>query len=75
MNRRERIERIIASFSPAWLGRPHDRYVYELLRQRGMSIFTDEALEELARILVSDHRLTQRLSRENRARATRPASA
>jgi len=66
MTRRERIERIVASFSPAWLGRPDDRFIQDLLRRRGMSILTDEAIEELARDLVSDLRRAQRMNRENR---------
>lgn len=70
MTRRERMLRIIESFGYERV----DRAVLFMQAGRGRhaalryEIFTDAAIDEIARRLVDDRRLNQRYARENRAR-------
>jgi hypothetical protein len=64
MTRRERHLRIIE-----WFDDRHRRWQLDaLLHRRKMTVFTDDAIEELAAALVRDYRREQKMNRENRAR-------
>lgn len=64
MTRRERLTRIVEWFED----RRSRRQLDDLIAKRGLTILTDEAMEELARRCVADYRFGQKLNRENRAR-------
>lgn len=63
MTRRQRMLRIIEN-----MGERQCRFHIErLLVRRGLSILTDDAVDDLAGRIMSDHFLTQKRNRENRA--------
>ena len=62
MTRRERHLRIID-----WMDERNRRLELDiLLQRRGMTVFTDEAVEELASMLVKSHRRMQAMNKRNR---------
>lgn len=71
MTRRDRHVRILENF-----GSDRVRYHRDTIMARlGLSAFTDEAIDAIARHTVSSHRRQQRYNRENRERITAEASA
>lgn len=66
MTRRERHERIIENFG---LDSQSGRYYrMRLLARRGLAAFNDEAIRELATMLVDSRARQQRMNEENRKR-------
>jgi hypothetical protein len=64
--RRQRHERLIKDFSESRVASAFD----DMVRRKGLLHFLDdEAVEELARRLATDHRRVQRMNRRNRALA------
>ena len=60
LTRRERHERIIRAF-------PADNYtVRSFFLERRLSTLSDDAMEELARAILSDHRFSQMTAERNR---------
>jgi len=74
MTRRERHQAIVLNFCgyQGARGMTGDRDVHRVLegmiRRRGFAIFTDEAVEELARDLLRERAFTRKLNAQNRAR-------
>lgn len=65
MTRRERHERILQWFSE----RSVNWAKGELEARHGLSLWTDEAIEKLARRCLENYRRQQRMNEENRKRA------
>lgn len=76
MNRRERHENIILNWCGHWgeRGLVYDRNlnveVNNLIRRRGFAALTDEAIEDLARNLVTARSYSRKLREKNQRRAT-----
>lgn len=66
MTRRERMEHIVKSFIPGNESSVRGA-IADLIRRHGLSVFTDEAIEELTSNLVIDWKWTQENNRKNRA--------
>lgn len=73
MTRRERHVRIIENFG---LESQSGRYYRDrLLARRGLAVFNDEAIRELARLLVSGQARQNKYNQENRERIARARAA
>lgn len=66
MTRRERMIRIISSRGP--MSSVGSYYESAMLSELGLSAYTDEAIEYLARLHVDGMKRQCRITRENRAR-------
>lgn len=64
MTRRDRLIRIVE-----WFDERRRRWEFEgLIARHGLSVLTDEAMEEYARACIASYKFSQKLNRENRAR-------